>query len=75
VTIGPDAENEWRKAGKDMILSFVRPEKGRVIAVDPENDAALLYDSVVDSGEFFAPEGTFLFLAGAAGDVFEIEAR
>ena len=23
VTIGPDAENEWRKAGKDMILSFV----------------------------------------------------
>lgn len=75
VTIGADAENEWRKAGKDMILSFVRPEKGRVIAVDPENDAALLYDSVVDSGEFFAPEGTFLFLAGAAGDVFEIEAR
>lgn len=75
VTIGPDAENEWRQAGKDMILSFVLPEKGRVIAVDPENDAALLYDSVVDSGEFFAPEGTFLFLAGAAGDVFEIEAR
>ncbi len=75
VLIGPDAENEWRKADKDMILSFVRPEKGRVIAVDPENDAALLYDSVVDEGEFFAPEGTFIFLAGAAGDTFEIEAR
>ncbi len=75
VTIGPDAENEWRKADKDMILSFVRPGKGRVIAVDSENNATLLYDSVVDEGEFYARAGTFVFFAGAAGDAFEIEAR
>ncbi|PTN36004.1 serine hydrolase [Desulfonatronum sp. SC1] len=75
VVIGPDGENEWRKVEQEMILSFTRPEMGRVVAVAPANDAELLYDSVVDNGEFFAPEGTFVFLAGAPGDVFEIEAR
>jgi len=75
VLIGPDGDNEWRKVGKGVILSFSRPEKGRVLVVDPKNDAALLYDSAADSGEFFAPEGMFVFCAGAPGDVFEIEAK
>ena len=75
VVIGPDGENEWRKIGQEMILSFKKPEKGRIMAVDPDNDAELLYDSVADSGEFHAPGGIFVFLAGAPGDVFEIGVR
>ncbi len=75
VVIGPDGENEWRRVGKGVILSFSRPEKGRVLVVDPKNDAALLYDSAADSGEFFAPEGMFVFCAGAPGDAFGIEAK
>ena len=34
-----------------------------------DEDAALLYDSVVDDGEFLAPEGTYIFCAGAPGDL------
>ena len=73
--IGPDGENEWRKVEKGSILSFERPAKGRIVLVAPENDAELLYDSVTDSGEVYAPDGAFVFLAGVPGDVFEIEAR
>ena len=75
VVIGPDDENEWRRVGKAMILTFARPEKGRVLVVDPDEDAALLYDSVVDDGEFLAPEGAYVFCAGAPGDEFGVEAR
>lgn len=75
VVIGPDGENEWRRVGHTMILTFARPEKGRVLVVDPDEDAALLYDSIVDDGEFLAPEGTYIFCAGAPGDEFGLEAR
>ena len=75
VVIGPNGENEWRRVGHTMILTFDRPEKGRVLAVDPNEDAALLYDSVVDDGEFLAPGGTYIFCAGAPGDEFGLEAR
>ena len=75
VVIGPDGENEWRRVGKAMILTFARPEKGRVLVVDPDEDAALLYDSVVDDGEFLAPEGAYVFCAGAPGDEFGVKAR
>lgn len=75
VVIGPNGENEWRRVGHTMILTFARPEKGRVLVVDPDEDAALLYDSIVDDGEFLAPGGTFIFCAGAPGDEFGLEAR
>lgn len=75
VVIGPNGENEWRRVDHTMILTFARPEKGRVLAVDPNEDAALLYDSVVDDGEFLAPGGTYIFCAGAPGDEFGLEAR
>lgn len=75
VVIGPNGENEWRRVGHTMILTFARPEKGRVLVVDPDEDAALLYDSVVDDREFLAPGGTYIFCAGAPGDEFGVEAR
>jgi CubicO group peptidase (beta-lactamase class C family) len=75
VVIGPDGDNEWRKVEQDMILSFEKPEKGRIMLVAPDKDAELLFDSVVDSGEVYAPGGTFVFLAGVPWDVFEVEAR
>ena len=75
VLIGEEGENEWRRAGSNMILSFAAPDKGRVVAVAPGNDEILLYDSVVDGGEFYAPEGTLLFFAAAPGDEFEVKTR
>jgi hypothetical protein len=70
VTIGAQGYNEWLRIEKGSVLSFDKPEKGR-LAVLHEDE--VLYDSISDTGEIFAPEGSFVFCAGRAGDVFTIQ--
>jgi len=72
VTIGADGHNEWLSVAKDSILSFEKPEEGRVIVV---NNDMVLFDSIVDRDEFYAPEGSFVFCAASPGGVFRIRAR
>lgn len=68
--IGGDGYNKWLKVGKDCVLSFESPAKGRVVVID--SDSIVLYDSAVDSGQVFAPTGSFVAVAGNAGDSFKI---
>ena len=75
VAIGTDGENEWRTVDRGAVLSFAKPENGRVIVLKGPNDPAPLYDSVVDAGETYVPEGSFILLGGRPGDAFEITVR
>ena len=72
VKIGDDNYNEWLKVDKGMLISFEKPEGGRVIISTPD---AVLFDSIVDSGEIYAPAGSYIFCAGTAGDAFNIYAK
>jgi CubicO group peptidase (beta-lactamase class C family) len=69
VKIGDDNYNEWLTLEKGAVLSFEKPEGGRVIVSTQE---AVLFDSVLDSGEIYAPAGSYVFCAGTAGDVFRV---
>ena len=60
----------------EELLGFKKPEKGGVLLFsEKEGNVHTLYDSLLDNDEVYAPEGTFLFLAGAPGSVFKISAR
>ncbi len=69
ITIGTDGFNEWRAVDAGGVLNFTLPAKGRVIVVTPD---ATLYDSIVDRGAVYAPTGSYVFFAGAAGDSFQV---
>ena len=72
VVIKSENYNEWLRVEKGAILSFEKPEGGRIIiATDDEP----IYDSVTDKDEFYAPEGSFIFFAGKAGDIFKAVAK
>ena len=71
VTIGADGFNEWRSVDAGGVLGFTLPVKGRVIVV---TQGATLYDSIVDSGAVNAPAGSYVFFAGATGDIFQVTA-
>jgi len=72
VTIGEEGYNEWLVAGSGLVLHFVKPDKGRVIVFSP--DGSPIYDSVLDSGEVFVPQGGLVEFAGYSGDVFDLTA-
>jgi len=72
IKIGDDNYNEWLKVDRDMLISFEKPEGGRVILSTQDE---VLFDSIVDSGEIYAPAGSYLFCAGTAGDKFNIYAK
>ncbi len=71
--IGADGFAEWLKVAEDSVLSFAMPAQGRVLVYDAAG--APLYDSVMDSGEVFAPAGGFVALVGSAGDAFTVMAK
>ncbi|MHB8773348.1 MAG: serine hydrolase domain-containing protein [Syntrophales bacterium] len=71
--IGSDGYNEWLRADEDMVVSFVRPERGRIIVFSADDTAT--YDSAVDAGDAYAAKGSYLEFAGFAGDVFTVKAR
>lgn len=75
VTIGAEGENEWMKVESGEVLSFKKSKNGRVLLMSAGEDTPMLYDSEVDNGEIYAPAGSFIFLAGPPGDVFEVRAR
>ena len=66
-------QSEWLQVAEDSALSFALPPSGRVALFSPDGPA--LYDSAVDSGEIFAPAGSYVLLAGKTGDSFMITAR
>jgi CubicO group peptidase (beta-lactamase class C family) len=71
ITIGADGFNEWRAVEAGGVLNFTLPAKGRIIVV---TQSETLYDSIVDSGAVQAPAGSYVFFAGAAGDIFHVTA-
>jgi len=74
IAIGPEGENEWFRTGSEAILSFRLSEDSRVVVL-PGPEAPPLFDSVVDSGEVYVPEGGLIFIAGNPGDLINITAR
>lgn len=70
IIIGGEGYNEWRKTTPASILDFNCPKNGRVIVFDPVG--TILYDNLLDFGRVFAPAGSFIELAGDAGDTFTL---
>lgn len=75
VTIGADGDNEWLKVDKGMIISFIKPENGRIMLFTEEEENPVLYDSTVDRDKIYAPQGSYIFLAGYQGEEFIITAE
>ena len=73
VKIGGDGYNEWRVANEDMVLSFTKPERGRIILFSSEDTAT--YDSALDTGDAYAAKGSYIESAGFANDVFTVKAK
>lgn len=73
VRIGGNGYNEWLAAGEDVVLSFKKPEGGRIIVFSA--DDATLYDSALDSGDVYAAKGCYIEFAGPANGTFIVNAR
>ena len=73
VKIGGDGYNEWLAVNEGMVLSFIKPEQGRIIVFS--SDDAVTYDSVLDTGDTYAAKGNYIEFAGFANDVFTVKAR
>jgi len=73
LTIGPDGYNEWLVAKEDLILSFEKPAKGRVIVFSANNIS--VYDSAIDRGEVFVKVGSLVELSAKVGDSFKVIAK
>lgn len=72
VTIGGDGYNEWLVADEGMILSFATPKRGRIVVF---SSGDMIHDSVLDTGDVYAPKGSYIELAGVANDVLTVKAR
>lgn len=70
VTIGPAGYGEWLKTGTGLILNFEQPAQSRVIVFSAESSP--LYDSILDQGAVFAPQGSYIEFAGNPGAVLKI---
>ncbi|MCX5806421.1 MAG: serine hydrolase [Proteobacteria bacterium] len=73
IKIGRDGYNEWLKANEGMVLSFTKPEQGRIIIFSPDDTTT--YDSALDTGDAYAARGSYIEFAGFANDVFTVKAR
>ena len=71
--IGGSGYSEWRVAADNLVLSFSKPAKGRIIAFSAED--TVVYDSAVDTGDMYAAKGTYIEAAGAVNDVFTVRAK
>lgn len=71
--IGPEGYNEWLIVIEDLILSFEKPAKGRVIIFSP--GSMNIYDSAVDHGEIFVKSGSLVELSAQVGDSFKVIAK
>ena len=73
VKIGDDGYNEWLVANEDMVLSFTKPQRGRIIIFSADDVAT--YDSALDTGDAYVAKGGYIESAGLANDVFTVKAR
>ncbi len=73
VKIGSDGYNQWLIANEDAVISFTRPERGRVIIFSSDDTAT--YDSALDTGDAYVAKGSYIELAGFMNDVFTVKAR
>ncbi|MBI4318981.1 MAG: hypothetical protein HY675_10870 [Chloroflexi bacterium] len=73
MTIGASGYNEWLRAAEDLVLSFEKPDKGRVIVLSPEGESS--YDTAIDRGDVYVEEGSLVEFAGVPGDVFTVIAK
>ncbi|WP_045215125.1 serine hydrolase domain-containing protein [Desulfonatronovibrio magnus] len=69
VRIGRDGFNEWLRIEDDLVLRFQKPDEGRVIVTSLTD---MLYDSVVDTGSVYVPNGSYVFFAGSPDDRFRV---
>jgi hypothetical protein len=72
VQVGKSGHDQWLRVVKGAVVSFKRPERGRIIVGTPKG---VLFDSVVDADKVYAPAGSYIFCSGASGDVFRIHAE
>jgi hypothetical protein len=72
-TIGNDGYNQWFKASQDVILSFQMPMDGRVVVFSAPG--SVTYDSVMNKGDVFAAQGSFVELSGMPGDALTVTAK
>lgn len=70
VAIGANGFTEWLKVEGGLIISFEKPDKGRVIVFS--TDGAAKYDSAVDDGDVYVPKGSYVELVGNPGDLFRV---
>ena len=70
IALGVQGYNEWLKTTEDAILSFEKPNKGRIIVFSPTGTP--MYDSEVNHGDIFAPTGSWVEILGNQGDVFQV---
>jgi CubicO group peptidase (beta-lactamase class C family) len=73
VKIGGDGYNEWLVANEGMVLSFTKPERGRIIIFSSDDIAT--YDSALDTVDAYAAKGNYIEFAGSANDVFTVKAK
>ncbi len=73
VKVGSDGYNEWLVAGEDMVVSYTKPENGRVILFSPDGKA--IHDSAIDAGDVYAAKGSYIQFAGFADEAFNVKAR
>jgi hypothetical protein len=73
VKIGGDGYNKWLAADEDMVVSFTKPKRGRIIIFSSGNTA--IYDSAVNTGDAYAAKGCYIECAGFANDVFTVKAK
>ena len=73
VKIGRDGYNEWLSANEDMVLSFTKPQRGRIIIFS--SDETAIYDSALDTGDAYAAKGSYIECAGFANNVFTVKAK
>jgi CubicO group peptidase (beta-lactamase class C family) len=72
-TISNSGYNNWFKTTQDIILSLQKPDHDRVIIFSLTG--TVIYDSIIDTGDVFVPQGSFVELVGAPGDTFKLTAK
>ncbi len=73
VLIGSEGYNEWLELHEDAIVKVSKSGGGRVVMFDPGRK--VLFDSVLDDDDLFAPKGSLVFCAGPAGSKFLVSLK
>jgi CubicO group peptidase (beta-lactamase class C family) len=72
IVITENGYSEWLTADDNLMVTFQKPEAGRVIVFTGNGES--IYDTAVDTGGIYVEKGSFIELMGQPGDVFKINA-